>query len=296
MELRQLRYFVAIAEAGSISRAAARCRVAQPSLSQQIAKLEDELGVTLLDRLGRGVALTDAGRALLSRARRVLAEVHAAETTLRTGDADETSRLVIGAIPTMAPFLLPPLLAKLRTAEPMSELTVHEDLTQNLVEAIGDNTIDLAITSTPIDNKLVDVEVIGREPLLVAAPARAGLGDDEGTIALPELRDSPAVTLHGMHCLGQQVEAFCAARRLATDVVCRTTQVETLLEFVRLGLGVAVVPQMIARHDTNRGRAYLRFKRNAPTREIALVWRRGRTRPRLARLAADHLRRIVSSD
>lgn len=288
MEFRQLRYFVAVAEAGTISRAAERCGIAQPSLSHQIMKLEDELGVQLLDRLGRGIALTDAGRALLPRARQILAQMLEVEANLRADLEIGRGRLAVGAIPTMAPYLVPALVAQLRREFPQCEIVVREDLTQNLVEAIADNELDLAIMSTPIDHELIDLQVVGREPLLVVAPTKHPLCA-AGEITLADLRDQPAVTLHEMHCLGKQISEFCEAKRLASNVVCRMTQIDTLLEFVRLGLGLSIVPQMVAARDKHPGRRYLRFKRTAPTRDIALAWRVGRIRPRLARRFAELL-------
>lgn len=292
MDLRQLRYFVAAADAGSISRAASRLRIAQPSLSQQIRRLEEQVGRPLFDRLGRGVVLTEPGAALLPHARRILAQVEDLEATLRSSDVDGPGRLALGAIPTMAPYLVPPLLARIRRAHPACEVVIREDLTQNLVEAVADTELDLAITSTPIVNDSVEVEVIGREPMLVVAPAAHPFASDDG-VALPALRDQPAVTLHEMHCLGRQVDEFCAARRIASNVVCRMTQVETLLEFVRLGLGVSIMPRMVATHDRSAGRVYLPFLRSPPMREIALVWRRGRSRSSVAQECAEALRAQV---
>lgn len=286
MDIRGLRYFVAVAEAGSISRAAERCRVRQPSMSQQIGRLEGELGVALFDRLGRGVALTDAGRALLDKARGVLARVNELESAVRADVERGGGRLVLGAIPTMAPYLAPALVAGLREEHPQCEVIVHEDLTQGLLEGIADNRIDVAIMSTTIGHELVELETVGAEPFMVVAPADhpvCGAGD----IALADLRMHPAVTLSEMHCLGRQIGEFCKARRLGANVVCRTAQIGTLLEFVRLGLGLSIVPAMVAAHDKHPGRKYLRFRRAAPTREIALAWRTGRRRSRLAlRLAA----------
>ncbi|MFG0284516.1 MAG: LysR family transcriptional regulator [Phycisphaerales bacterium JB039] len=282
MELRPLRYFVAVAEAGTISRAAARLRVTQPSLSQQLMKLEQELGVDLFDRLGRGVALTEAGQALLPRARRLLAQAQEIEASIRTDTDEGRGGLAVGAIPTMAPYLLPPLVARLRADYPACELIIREDLTQNLVEAIADNELDLAIMSAPVEHDLIDLETIGREPLLVVAPAEHPLCS-EPDISLAELRAQPAVTLHEMHCLGRQISEFCAAKRLASRVVCRMTQIDTLLEFVRLGIGVSIVPAMVAAHDQRSGRTYLPFRSNPPARDIALAWRKGRSRSRLAR-------------
>jgi LysR family hydrogen peroxide-inducible transcriptional activator len=168
MELHQLRYFVATAECGSVSRAAERCFIAQPSLSQQLKKLEQELGATLFDRLGRGVALTDAGRALLPRARRILADIRETETNLKREAEDGPGTLIVGAIPTMAPYLLPPALRALRRAYPTCAISVREDLSEALVDALENNEIDCALVSTPLDDALLDLEVIGEEELLVA--------------------------------------------------------------------------------------------------------------------------------
>jgi len=276
MDPRQLRYFLAAADAGSISRAAERCRVAQPSISQQIKRLENRLGVVLFDRLARGVALTDAGHALLPRARQLIADLQDIESAVASAEGDDAGRLALGAIPTMAPYLVPPLVAELRAERPRCRLSIREDLTQNLVEAVVDSEIDLAITSAPIENPNVEIEVVAKEPLFVVAPAGSALAA-AGAVALPDLRDQPAVTLHEMHCLGQQVREFCAARRLASNVVCRMTQIETLLEFVRLGLGVSILPAMTAAHDHHPERAYLPFKASPPSRPIAVIRRAGRT-------------------
>ncbi|MCA9298271.1 MAG: LysR family transcriptional regulator [Phycisphaerales bacterium] len=293
MEIRQLEYVVAAAEAGTISRAASRCGVSQPSVSQQILKLEEELGVALFDRLGRGVALTEAGRALLPRAKRILAQAQEIESGLRADLERGAGRLAVGAIPTMAPYLLPSLIATLRRESPSCEIVVREDLTQNLVEAIADNELDVAIMSTPVGHDLVDLEVVGSEALLVVAPSAHEWASDEA-ITLADLRERPAVTLHEMHCLGRQISEFCEAKRVAGNVVCRMTQIATLLEFVGQGLGVSIVPEMVASSDEDPSRRYLRFRRQPPRREIALAWRSGRTRSRLALRFASLLRSHLS--
>ena len=282
MEIHQLRYFVAAAEAGSVTLAAKRCRVTQPSLSQQIRKLEAGLGVSLFDRMGRGVVLTDAGRALLPRARRILAEVRATTEGLRAEVEAGAGRLAIGAIPTIAPYLLPPVLAGLRRSFPACELVVREDLTASLVEAVAANELDVAITSTPVVHGLVEVEVVGREELVVVAPASHPLA---GSVSLTadDLREQPTVSLHEMHCLGSQIAGFCARAGVRPNVVCRTTQLATVLEMVRLGMGVSLVPSMAARGDGSDGRVYRRLEPDPPTREIALVRRVGRTAPVAAR-------------
>ena len=134
MELHQLRYFVAVAQAGNFSRAAERCHVSQPSLSQQILKLERQLGQPLFSRLGRRAVLTDAGRLLLDRAMTILANVDDAERRLRTSDPLHGGRLAIGAIPTIAPFVLPPTLQAFIKRCPEVELIVREDVTSQLIQ------------------------------------------------------------------------------------------------------------------------------------------------------------------
>src|SRR5262245_20320478 len=137
MELHQLRYFVAVAQAGGFSRAAERCFVSQPSLSQQIKKLEDNLKNRLFERLGRRVVLTDAGRTRLERATAILAAVEDTDRLIRDGTGAGASQLTIGAIPTIAPYLLPRTLERFLRANPNVEVTVHEDLTANQIDAVA---------------------------------------------------------------------------------------------------------------------------------------------------------------
>lgn len=273
MELHQLRYFVAVAETGGFVRAAHRCGVAQPSLSQQIRKLESELGVTLFDRSSRGAVPTEAGLALLPRARRILAEVR--ETMAGVKEDVEAGRgpLSVGAIPTIAPYLMPPVLSRFLRQNPACELSVREDLTERLIEAVVDYELDAAIMSTPVDHPALDVEVVGRESLLVVAPADSTL---PARLRVEDLTDEPAVVLHEVHCLGQQIADFCNTSRLRRRIVCRSTQLPTVLSLVELGLGISIVPEMTARHDTNPSRVY-RPLQARPEREIAIVRRADRS-------------------
>jgi LysR family hydrogen peroxide-inducible transcriptional activator len=279
MELHQLRYFVAVAETGGFVRAAQRCGVTQPSLSQQIRKLEGELQVTLFDRTSRGAVPTEAGRALLPRAQRILAEVR--DTLTGVKEDVETGRgpLSIGAIPTIAPYLMPPVLSRFLRDHPDCELTVREDLTDRLIEAVLDHELDAAIMSTPVDHPGLDVEGIGSEPLLVVAPAGSPLPE---RLDVEDLTDEPAVVLHEVHCLGQQIADFCSNARLRRRIVCRSTQLPTVLSLVSLGLGVSIVPEMTARNDTDSTRVY-RPLQGRPEREISIVRRADRSVSALCR-------------
>lgn len=295
MELQQLRYFVAAAEAGSVSRAAARCHVAQPSLSQQLRKLEEDLGVLLFDRLGRGIAITDAGRAFLPRARRILAEVRDAELNLQNDVVTGVGRLAIGAIPTMAPYILPGALKTLRRKLPACEVSIREDLTESLVEALVDCEIDCALVSTPLDHDLMDIEVLGHEELLVVTAAEHRLAG-KGPVTIEDFRDEPTIVLEDMHCLALQTQSFCTGARISPRVVCRTTQLSTIFELVALGLGFSIVPEMAAVADHGSDRRYMRLGRNPPVRQVALAWRRDRTRSRAGEVFRDVVATALRSD
>lgn len=295
VELHQLRYFVHVAETLSFSRAAERCHVAQPSLSQQIRKLENELGHRLFDRMSRGVALTEAGRALLPRARRILGEVNAVDSAIADDIALGRGPLLVGAIPTMAPFLLPGLVKRFTAEFPECRLTLREDFTENLVTALLDHELDLAIMSTPIDEEMIQLEVIGRENLLLVTACGFPLHLGHDYLAIEDLRDQPAIVLHEMHCLSQQIDSFCSSRGVSRRIFCRSSQLTTVLELVGLGLGVSLVPEMCARADVSDNRQYQGFGEGGPSREIAVAYRVDRSVTRLGRAFVTMLREQMRS-
>lgn len=292
MELHQLRYFLAIADAGSVSRAAVRCEVAQPSVSQQLSKLERLLGNQLFDRRGRKMVLTDAGRALLPRARRILAEVEDAKSSLQKELDLGVGRLAIGAIPTIAPFVLPDAIRRVQRQCPGCELVIREDLTENLVDQLLDSQVDVALLATHPNHAMIETTLIGHEELVAAVP-RAWEVAKDGMIGLAELREAPAISLHEMHCLGQQVSVFCEMRRVHPRIVCRTTQLSTILELVGLGLGASLVPQMAAAADGSKKRRYLRLRSQRPIRPLVVATRRGRRESRPLRTLLDALPHAV---
>ncbi len=282
MEIHQLKYFVAVAEEGSFGGAARRCHVAQPSLSQQVKKLENELGYRLFDRLWRSIALTEAGQALLPRARRILTEVHEAATCLSEEISSGHGSLAVGAIPTMAPFLLPQAVACFTRNWPDCHLTVREDLTANLVKALTNAELDIAIMSTPVDHEAIEIEVLDEERLLLVAAVASKLAT-QATISLDDLSSEPSVLLDEVHCLGRQISDFCQAMRVQPGVVCRATQISTMLQLVEKNLGVALAPEMAVCHVRSRGLVFRPLAGLNPRREIAIARRAGRETSFLAR-------------
>lgn len=282
MEIHQLFYFVAVAETGGFSRAAERCNVAQPSLSQQILKLEQELGQQLFDRMGRRVALTEAGQALLPRARSILAELHDIKRGLSQEINEGHGRLAVGFIPTIAPFLLPGVIKRFAEKFPQADLAVYEDLTEALIRDLIGGKLDLGIMSLPINNKLIVTAELFTEPLLVASSRQHEL-IGKASIRVKELADFPFIALNEVHCLGEQVHSFCYQQDVNLEIVCHTSQLSTVRSCVALGLGVSLVPQMLAASDMSNEIAYRPVSDVAPQRRIVAAFHTGRLQPFLAR-------------
>ncbi len=268
-----LRSFIETADAGSLSRAARQLGLSQPSLTGQVQRLEQSLGAELFERHGRGVRLTEAGQALYPRARRLLEEMRAAEDAVRREGAMAASTLRVGAIPTVAPYLMPAALTRWRLRDTTTRVELREDYSAVLARALHDGSLDVAVAALPYAFDGLATEVLGVDRLLVAVPnthsaARAG------RITLPQLHDSPAITLDPMHCLGEQVAGFCSSRQVLPSVVCRSAQLATVLELVGAGVGVSIVPALAAaRHNTPQC-VYVPLDGHTLQREIVAVWRR----------------------
>lgn len=289
MEMHQLRYFVAVVEAGNFTRAAQACFVSQPSLSQQIAKLEAEVGRRLLDRLGRRVRLTDAGRQLLDSARAVLATVEDAKQRLADDGNLAGARMALGAIPTIAPYLLPAILQRFTKRHPGVELTVHEDITRNLMGSVLAGELDLAVMALPIADDRLESEELWTEPLLLALP-RAHRLARKRLITMDELRDARFLVLAEMHCLGEQVLSYCRAHACQPRVACKSAQIATMQALIAQGLGISLLPEMATRQRANKGIVYRRLAGPGPSRTLAVIWRKHRYHSVAAERFLDVLR------
>ncbi len=281
MEIHQLTYFVAVAETGSFSRAAERCNIAQPSLSQQIQKLEQELGEPLFDRLPRRVVLTDAGRSLLPRAANILAELRDIKQAMQQETDFGHGLLNVGFIPTIAPFVLPRVIQRFSHDFPQAHLVVHEGLTEVLVRDLVDGKLDVGITSTPIHNRLIRTQELLSEPLLVGSSKTNDI-ITHAKIGVKELDDLPFIVLNEMHCLGEQVQSFCYQQNLELKIVCNTTQLSTVQNCIAAGLGISLVPRALAINDKTGQIAYRELNDAVPQRKIAAATRVERAQSFLA--------------
>jgi LysR family hydrogen peroxide-inducible transcriptional activator len=270
MELHQLRYFVAVAQAGNFSRAAEKCHVSQPSLSQQIQKLERWLKQPLFHRLGRKAVLTDAGRLLLDRATSILAGVEDAERRLRAGDDTRGGRLAVGAIPTIAPYVLPPVLEGFTRRFPQAELIVREDVTAALVPALVEGELDLALAALPIDDPHLETEELLSETLLLAVPAGHPLARRRKA-SVRDLAGERFILLGDMHCLGEQVVTFCRANECQPFIACKSAQIGTIQQLIGLGQGISLLPEMARKADASGRVVYRPLSDPQPQRTIAVL-------------------------
>jgi LysR family hydrogen peroxide-inducible transcriptional activator len=271
MELHQLRYVVAVARTANFSRAAALCHVSQPSLSQQIKKLEDELGERLFDRMKRAVNLTSQGETFLHRALRILEEVDAAKR--EASDAQHLLRgaLTIGVLPTIAPYLLPKVMAQFTNKFPGVEIVVEEDTTARLLKLALDYEIDFALASQPIQNERLEVKGLFSEELLLALPPGHPL-TRKRTVAVTDLEGERFIVMKEGHCLGDQVRGFCDRRDVKPKISFRSSQLETVQAFVASGLGISLIPAMAARSKRENLTQYRSLQSPRPERKIVTAW------------------------
>jgi LysR family hydrogen peroxide-inducible transcriptional activator len=281
MEMQQLRYVVAVARTGNFSRAAEQCHVAQPSLSQQIMKLEEELGERLFDRLKREVKLTAHGEAFLRRAVRILEEVDAAKR--EASDAQRLLRgtLTIGVLPTIAPYLLPDVLARFMEKFPGVEIVVQEDTTARLLKLAHGYEIDLALASRPIEDPRLEVRDLFAEELLLALPPGHPL-TRRRSVDVADLQKERLIVMKEGHCLGDQVLGFCERRDLKPNISFRSAQLETVQSLVNSGLGISLIPAMAAIREREDFPEYRSFQAPRPQRQIVAVWPKQRPPGRAA--------------
>ena len=267
MEVHQLRYFVAVADEGSFSRAAAKVRVSQPSLSQQIRKLEAEMGQQLFDRLPRSVVLTEAGRCLIDYARQILASIGDARRCVDELKGEVAGKVAVGAIPTIAPYVLPGLVVTFQKHYPDVILEIVEDVTDRITRRIEVGELDVALASSCRPSPTLRRESVGAEPLLALVPEKHPLAKKD-VVELDDLKSQRFLLLHEMHCLSQQVNHLLESRRLRPEIALAGSQLSTIANMVAASIGVSIVPQMMVKHYATPGCVSLPFAPPVPEREL----------------------------
>jgi LysR family hydrogen peroxide-inducible transcriptional activator len=284
--LRQLQYAVAVADSLSFRKAAESCHVSQPSLSAQLAQLEEALGVQLFERDRRHVLVAAAGRELLDRARLVLRETDdLVELARRAGDP-LTGTLRIGVIPTISPYLLPRLASAFRAAYGGLTVMWVEDKTDVLLRSLHSGALDAALLALEAEIGDVEHEIVGLDPFVLATPLGHPLGANASPAKAAELRGQSVLLLDDGHCFREQALAFCSGAK-AHELEFRATSLSTLAQMVAGGAGVTLLPRLAVPTEAKRADLRVRpFVDPAPQRTIALVWRkRSPLAPPLRKLA-----------
>lgn len=292
MEVQQLKYFVAVAEHRNFSRAAEQMRVAQPSLSQQIQKLEAEMGQPLFDRLARGVRPTEAGRRLLTHAHRILADLTEARRCTDECGKGVKGSVSIGIIPTIAPYALRSVLDACRTEYAELKVEVLEDVTENLVRAVEDGEIDLALVSTCRNGSALHRQLIMEEPFLVALPETHRLAKRK-RLSWENLPDEPLLMLHETHCLSRQIKRWCGTHGICPRAALPAVQLSTIVAMVAAGQGFSLLPKMAVAHERNRGCVFIPLGTSAPTREINFLRNPARYRSKAGTALAEIARNVL---
>ncbi|MGB6686428.1 MAG: LysR substrate-binding domain-containing protein [Terracidiphilus sp.] len=294
VNLQDLRYLVAVAEHRHFGRAAEACNVSQPTLSGQIRKLESELGVTLLERTNKRVDLTPIGGQILAHARRALEEAHQMEAVARAARDPLIGPLRLGAIPTLAPYLMPLILEPLRRDYPGLTIELWEDQTKSLIEGLRNRKLDAALLATPADSPEITEIALFSEPLLAALP-RQHPACAEASVGEESLAEELLVLADG-HCLANHALAACGGKNVASrsrlQGSMQASSLETLVNLVAAGYGATLVPALAAESLRARG-IVLRPLSGQSSRTIRLASRPGFPRPQALRAIEKIIRRAI---
>jgi LysR family transcriptional regulator, hydrogen peroxide-inducible genes activator len=290
LKLKDLRYLVAVADTRHFGRAAERSFVSQPTLSAQLKKLEEYLGVQLIERAPKRVALTAAGEAIVERARRIL-EASEEIIELARGHRDPLAgRLKLALLPTIGPYLLPNVAAKLRKQLPRLELMLYEYQTDTMLEKLHSGEIDVGILAMPVPMDGLDSQVLYREPFTVAMPTGHRLSA-KPSIKVEDLSHETLLLLEDGHCLRDQALELCSGTDVNEKQDFRATSLETLRQMVAAGVGITLLPELAGRgaYGNARGVAIRPFAKPVPTRTIGAVWRKSSARREAIVALAKHI-------
>jgi LysR family hydrogen peroxide-inducible transcriptional activator len=295
MNLKDLKYLVALADTGHFGKAADRTFVSQPTLSAQLKKLEEYLGVKLVERQPKNVQLTDVGKQVVMRARRMLNDGDEIIALARSNADPFAGKLKVALIPTIGPYLLPRVMPKLRKALPNLSLMLYEYQTEPLLKRLRDGEIDLGIMALPAAQEGIESRKLYEEDFTVALPNNHPLGA-KSTIKVQDLKGHTLLLLEDGHCLRDQALEVCSRVDVREAEDFRATSLETLRQMVVAGLGITLLPEFAV--DTpfgsQRGLAIRRFAKPAPSRTVGAVWRKSSTRAPAIAAVGDVVDRVMT--
>src|SRR5215471_15315482 len=291
IKLKDLRYLVAVADTRHFGRAADKCFVSQPTLSAQLKKLEDYLGVQLIERQPKHVTLTEAGEQIVTRARRILEASDEVVTLARAHRDPLAGRLRVALLPTIGPYLLPRVSQPLRKTLPRLELRLYEYQTAQILEKLEAGEIDLGILALPVDIEGFETRELYTEPFTVAVPDQHRLAKRD-SVKIDDLDGETLLLLEDGHCLRDQALEVCSRAGTQEKQDFRATSLETLRQMVATGAGITLLPELAGRgaYGNARGVVIRPFTRPAPARHVGAVWRKTTAR----RAAIDAVGAVIA--
>lgn len=299
LSTKKLRYFDAVARLGHFGRAAELCGVTQPALSMQILDLERELGLELIERRSTGMALTGPGREVALRASKVLMELRDIEDYVASCKATLSAPVRLGVIPTVAPYLLPQLLALAHEHYPGLALQIRETHTQTLVTELKAGSLDVLVLALPLDDPEIESSELLRDRFLLAVPAERSFAP-RVRVSPDLIRNDRLLLLEEGHCLRDQALAVCELPSSGNSATLGVSSLSTVVQMVASGLGLTLLPEISLRHETMHRKVKLvRFADPEPRRTLGLAWRksspRGRDFAELGRLVKKSLQRAAAT-
>ena len=272
MDIQRIRYFLEVARQKNFSKAAKVCHISQPSLSQQIMKLEEEVSGALFLRNRGSIELTQHGQAFLKHANAIMAEVQTAKEFVEETDGNKNITIRFGAVPTIAPYLIPEIFTRIKKVLPYAKLELREGLTASLVEALRNDAIDFALLSPKTDvDKEANSLLLKKDRLILTMP-KDYKPSKTGKIRISQLKKSRAILLEHSHCLSTQAASYCKAVGLHSEITIQASQIETLLGLVEKGFGYTFTPEIAIPHHAYRNVSYHQIAAEPYYREIKLYW------------------------
>lgn len=274
MNLRALQYFVKLADLRHFSKAAEACFVSQPTLSTQIKKLEDELGVQLVERSPKNIMLTPVGEEIADRARLVLSDIDQIRAVARRSGNPADGVLRLGLFPTLAPYFLPHVVPGIRARYPNLTLQLAEEKTETILSMLRQGGLDAGVLALPINDDGLAMERLFAEPFVVALPGEHPLAERE-SIAMSDLEHTELLLLEEGHCLREHALEVCALAGAHERVDFHATSMETLRQMVGAGVGLTLMPLLAVKPPiaATENVAIRPFEDPVPKRTLALVWR-----------------------
>ncbi|MFH2203426.1 MAG: LysR substrate-binding domain-containing protein [Elusimicrobiota bacterium] len=290
MNLRDLEYLVAVAEHKHFGKAAQAVFATQPTLSMQIKKLEQELGVKLLERTNRRVLITELGQKVAAHAQVVLRGANEIRTMTRDAKDPYSGKLKLGLFPTLAPYLLPHIVPGLMKKYPSLKLILREEKTDILIRRLEDGEIDAAFLALPVKEDFLEHRLLFEEEFFLAT-AKSNRWPDKKTLKRSDIKGKQLLLLEEGHCLRDQALEFCSHVNVSEFPDFRASSMETLRQMVAANVGMTLIPKLAMRK--NDGITYTPFSKPKPARRIALYWRKSSIRKKLLDSLCDELQKLL---